>query len=176
MSFIQDAMVISNTSKNPERAMALWDYITTDEEAFDLFYYGIEGLSYELNDKDEITMINTDTYGMSTMWAVRNSNYIKNSAGTPDRYVELRKQWDDEIAVSNGSQKYRAFVFDTAAIETEYTTCVNVHQQYWWPLELGYTDPVTGLAEYQKMMEAAGIEKVRTELQRQLDEYVAAMK
>lgn len=176
MSFIQDAMVISNTSKNPERAMALWDYITTDEEAFDLFYYGIEGLSYELNDKNEISMINTDTYGMSTMWAVRNSNYIKNTAGTPDAYVQLRKQWDEEIAVSNGSQKYRAFVFDTAAIETEYTTCVNVHQQYWWPLELGYTDPVAGLEEYQKMMEAAGVEKVRTELQRQLDEYVAAMK
>ena len=52
----------------------------------------------------------------------------------------------------------------------------NVHQQYWWPLELGYTDPVSGLKEYQEKMEAAGIEKVREVLQQQLDAYVAGLK
>lgn len=175
LSFTQDAMVISNTSQNPERAMAVWDYLTTDEEVFDLFYYGIEGVSYELNDKGEITMIDTDNYSTSSMWAVRNSDFLKNSVGTPDHYDELKSEWDAVIDENSGAQKYRSFVFDTSEIETEYTTCVNVHQQYWWPLELGYTDPVTGLEEYQKMMEAAGIETVRAELQRQLDEYVKSL-
>lgn len=175
LSFTQDAMVISTTSKNPERALALWDYLTTDEEAFDLFYYGIEGVSYELNDKDEITMINTDNYNVSSMWAVRNSDFLKNSVGTPAAYDKMEENWNSEIKDDVGAQRYRSFVMDTSAIETEYTACVNVHQHYWWPLELGYTDPVSGLAEYQKMMEAAGIEKVRTELQRQLDEYIASM-
>ena len=32
LSFTQDAMVISNTSKHPERALALWNLITTDRE------------------------------------------------------------------------------------------------------------------------------------------------
>ena len=175
LSFTQDAMVISNTSKHPERALALWDYLTTDEEAFTLFYYGIEGVSFSLNDKDEITMIDTDNYTTSSMWAVRNSNFLKNSVGTPASYDEMKAQWDAQIDDNKGAQKYRSFVLDTSAIETEWTACVNVHQQYWWPLELGYTDAVSGLAEYQKMMEAAGINTVIEEIQRQVDEYVASL-
>lgn len=175
LSFTQDAMVISNTSKNPERALAVWDLLTTDEEVFTLFYYGIEGVSYELNDKDEITMIDTDNYKESTMWAVRNSSFMKNAVGTPDSYDALKASWDAAIVEGQGAQKYRSFVLDTSTVETEYSACLNAHQQYWWPLELGYTDPVDGLAEYQKMMEAAGIEKVKAEFQRQLDEYVASL-
>lgn len=175
LSFTQDAMVISNTSKNPERAMALWDYLTTDEEAFDLFYYGIQGTSYDLNDKGEVTMIDTDNYNTSSMWAVRNSEFLKNSVGTPAHYDELKTEWNAYIKDDQGAQKFRSFVFDTSSVETQYTACVNVHQQYWWPLELGYTDAATGLQEYQKMMEAAGIEDVRAALQSQLDAYVASL-
>ncbi|MBD5102534.1 MAG: ABC transporter substrate-binding protein, partial [Subdoligranulum sp.] len=176
LSFTQDAMVIANNSKHPERALALWDYLTTNEEAFMLFYYGIEGVSYELNDKGEITMIDTDNYNTSSMWAVRNSDYMHNGAGTPEAYDQLKQEWDSTIQDGKGAQSFRSFVVDTSSIQTEYDACVSTHQQYWWPLELGYTDPVSGLAEYQKMMEAAGIEKVREEIQRQLDEYLASMK
>ena len=48
-----------------------------------------------------------------------------------------------------------------------------IRDRYWWPLELGYTDPVEGLKDYQSKMEAAGVEKVREELKRQLDDYLA---
>ena len=50
LPFTQDACVIPTTSENPERALALWDYITTDEEAYRAFVYGIEGTSYEIID------------------------------------------------------------------------------------------------------------------------------
>ena len=39
-----------------------------------------------------------------------------------------------------GTAKFRGFSVNTTSIETEYAACQNVHQQYWWPLELGYTD------------------------------------
>lgn len=175
LSFTQDAMVISNTSRNPERALALWDFLTTNEEAFTLFYYGIEGVSYELNENDEVNMLDPDNYNVSSMWAVRNSDFIKNAVGTPEDYDTMVTEWDAYITDGQMSQKYRSFVPNTDAIETEYSACLNVHQQYWWPLELGYTDAETGLEEYKSMMEAAGIEKVREELQRQLDEYIAEL-
>lgn len=174
-SFTQDAMVISNTSRNPERALALWDFLTTNEDAFMLFYYGIEGVSYELDENDEITMLDSDNYNVSSMWAVRNSDFMKNSVGTPEEYDTMRADWDAYIKDGQGAQKYRSFVMNTDAIETEFSACLNAHQQYWWPLELGYTDAETGLEEYQSMMEAAGIEKVKEELQRQLDEYIAGL-
>ena len=175
MAFTQDAMVISNTSKHPERALALWDLITTDREAFDAFFYGIEGVSYELNDKGEVKTLDPDNYAASAMWAARTTELNRNGIGTPDRTVELKKEWDAYIKDGVGSQKYRSFVLDTSSIETEYAACQNVHQQYWWPLELGYTEPVSGLKEYQEKMEAAGIEKVREVLQQQLDAYIAGL-
>lgn len=176
LSFTQDAMVISNTSKNPERALAVWDLLTTDQEAFNLFYYGIEGVSYEVNDQNQVTMLDPDNYSTSSMWAVRNSDFVMDSVGTPDFYNELKEEWNSQIKDGQGAQKYRSFVPDTSSVETQYSACLNAHQQYWWPLELGYTDAETGLEEYKKMMEAAGIEDVRAELQAQLDEYVASMK
>ena len=119
MAFTQDAMVISNTSKHPERALALWDLITTDREAFDAFFYGIEGVSYELNDKGEVKTLDPDNYAASAMWAARTTELNRNGIGTPDRTVELKKEWDAYIKDGVGSQKYRSFVLDTSSIETE---------------------------------------------------------
>ncbi len=52
-----------------------------------------------------------------------------------------------------------------------------MHQQYWWPLELAYTDAESGLQEYEEKMEVAGIEeRIREEVQRQLDEYLDSLK
>lgn len=175
LAYTQDAMVISNTSENPERALALYDLITTDEEAFRAFYYGIEGVSYELNDKDEVTMLDPDNYGQSPLWTARTNDFELGEVGTPDDYYELEEKLKTNYTEGEKSQKFRSFVPITASIETEYAACQNVHQQYWWPLELGYTDPVAGLEEYKAKMEAAGIEKVRETLQAQLDEYVAGL-
>ena len=46
-----------------------------------------------------------------------------------------------------------------------------------WPLQLGYTDNVeASIADYKKAMQAAGIDKVVEECQKQLDAYIAAQK
>ena len=67
LPYTQDCMVISNTSKNPERAMALWDLITNDQEVYDAFYYGVEGTSYELNDEGQV-----QGSGYGQLWNERN--------------------------------------------------------------------------------------------------------
>lgn len=176
MSFTQDAFVISNTSENPERAVAAYELITSDEEVYRAFYNGIEGVSYNIIDGQIDTTLDPDNYGQSALWAARTKEFNLPTYGTPDEYKEWTDKFDAYIQDGVGSQAYRSFVIDTTSIETEYAACQNVHQQYWWPLELGYTDAVTGLAEYKSKMEAAGIAKVMEVLQGQLDEYVANMK
>ena len=110
------------------------------------------------------------------MWAARNSQFHLDTAGSPEDLKEWKASFDEKITDGVGCQKYRSFVLDTASIETEYAACQSVHQQYWWPLELGYTDVKTGLAEYQEKMKAAGVDKVKEVLQQQLNEYVANQK
>lgn len=173
LPYTQDTMVVSNTSKNPERAMALWELLTSDQDVYDAFYYGVLGTTYELNDKGQYKITDNNTYAVSNMWAVRTSEFNRDIDGTPDSYGEWKKTFEDTIASDETAEKYSSFSLDTSSIETEYAACLSVHQQYWWPLELGYTDATTGLKEYQEKMEAAGIEKVREVLQKQLDKYVA---
>ena len=170
-SFMQDGLAISNTSKNPERALAWYDLITGDEEAFRAWDYGIEGTSYEVID-GQVKMLNTDDYAESSLWAARTPDFFLPVYGSPSDLREMEKASDAKIQDGVGCQKFRGMNIDTSKVETEYAACINAHQQYWWPLELGYTDPVTGLEEYKQKMQAAGIDKVIEEFQRQLDEYL----
>lgn len=176
LPFTQDALVVSNTSKNPERALALYDLITNDEEAFRAFFYGIEGTSYEIID-GQIRNLDADNYAFSACWAARTTEFNLDSYGAPADLKTFKDGFDEHIKEMDGegTQKYRGFAINTSSIETEYAACQNVHQQYWWPLELGYTDAESGLKDYQAKMEAAGIEKVREVIQGQLDEYIASL-
>jgi ABC-type sugar transport system, periplasmic component len=175
LPYTQDAMVISNTSKNPERAMALWDLITSDREVFDAFFYGVLDTTYKLDDKGDYSVTDPNKYAVSDMWAARTTEFNRNIKGTPDDYKTMKEGFETQIKSNDSSEKFAAFTLDTSSIETEYAACQSVQQQYWWPLELGYTDSKKGLEEYKQKMEAAGIEKVRAALQKQLDDYVAKM-
>ena len=177
LPFTQDSLVISITSDNPERALMLYELITSDEDAFNAFFYGIEGTSYEFVD-DQVKALNSDDYGFSACWAARTTEFTKDSYGAPPDLKEQKAGFDKHIEEKNGEgcQKYQGFNINTSNIETEYAAVQNVIQQYWQPLELAYVDIESGLKDYQAKMEAAGIEKVREELQKQLDEYAASMK
>ena len=175
LPYTQDCMVISNTSENPERALALWNLLTTDQEAYDAFYYGILGTTYDLNDKGQYTILDTDLYNTNAMWAVRTKDLNRNQAGVPDDYNTIRDEWEKEIDPKKGQEQYASFVLDTSNITTEVAACTSAYQQYGWPLELGYTNDVNAsIEEYKNAMEAAGIDKVIEECQKQLDAYRSA--
>lgn len=173
LPYTQDCMVISNTSKNPERAMAFWNLLTTDQELYDALMYGVEGTTYTLNEKGEFEITDTDLYGEGAMWGARTEGLTRNVIGTPEDYDTDKEKWEEEIVEGQGTEKYVGFVFDSSSIETEIAACANVDQQYWWPLELAYTDADTGMKEYTEKMKSAGIDKIVEEAQKQLDAYVA---
>lgn len=175
IAFTTDSMVISNTSKNPERAMALWELITNDQEVYNAFYYGVEGVSYTLNDKNEFEILDTDLYAASAMWAARTPEFNLSQVGSADDYDSLRQGFEDSIQAGVGAERFIGFTVDTSSFETELSACNNVWQQYWWPMELGYTDWETALPEYEEKMKAAGIDKVVEEIQKQLDEYMVSL-
>jgi putative aldouronate transport system substrate-binding protein len=178
MSFTQDALAISNTSRNPERALMLWELITNDEDVFRAFFYGIEGKSYRIvnqNGAQYVEALNTNDYTFSNCWAARTNDFALPTIGAPSDLQTHKKGYDAYIKDGVGTQKFRSFTIDTSSIETEYAACQNVHRQYWFPLELAYVDTVRGLREYKEKMEAAGIEKVRTVLQAQLDAYLKSL-
>ena len=155
--------------------MALWNLITTDQEVYDAFYYGVLGTSYELDEDGNFSITDSDLYSTNAMWAARTSEFNRYQAGSPDDVADMKEEFEESIEADDSAEKYAAFVIDTTEIETEYAAVQNVIQQYWKPLELGYTDMESGLAEFQEKMEAAGIDTILEVVQEQLDEYVAGL-
>lgn len=174
LPFTQDACVLPTTCSDPARALALYDYITTDKEANMAFLSGIEGTTYEIVD-DQIKTINVEEdYGASGMWAARNSEFNIPTYGAPADVLTMKADWDAYIKETGNhhSQYLAGFTVDTTSVETEYAACQNVVQQYWWPLECGLVSDVdASLAEFQEKMEAAGVQKVIDTFQAQLDQY-----
>jgi putative aldouronate transport system substrate-binding protein len=52
----------------------------------------------------------------------------------------------------------------------------NVYEQYGKPLRLGFVDPATGVDEYIKLMEAAGLQTVIDAYTAQAAAYIASNK
>jgi putative aldouronate transport system substrate-binding protein len=178
-SFTQDVAVVPATSKNPERALALYDLITNDEEVFRALFYGIEGVSYEVemeNGQERIVFPDSDNFAISNFWAARTDEFFLQYRGGPPDMADLKAAWAPRIKDGVGAQKFKALTLDTTAISTEYAAVNNVMTQYWNPLSLGFVDPVAGLAEFKANMEAAGIERIREHYQKQIDEYIAGLK
>jgi len=184
MPFTQDCMVISSTSRQPARALALWDLILNDQEAYNAFYYGIDGLTFKIHDiGGGVRQVENLAVGPlasqfepGRMWAARTPEFYLPNFGAPPELPAIKKGFDDQIARGSNAQKFRSFVMDTNPVETEFVNLTNTVREYWWPLELAYVDINSGLAEYKRQMEIAGIEKVKAELQRQLDAYIAKMR
>jgi putative aldouronate transport system substrate-binding protein len=177
-AFTQDVAVIPATSKNPERALALYDLITNDEAVFRALFYGIEGVSYSIeleNGEERIVFPDSDNFAISNLWAARTDEFFLQFRGGPPNLTSLRDSFKATIVDGEGGQKYRGLVLDTSAVDTEYGSINNVTTQYLYPLSIGLVDATTGLAEYKSAMEAAGVEKVREYFQKQLDDYIVSL-
>ena len=175
LPYTQDCIVISNTSQNPERAMAFIDLVTNDQEVYDALMYGVEGVTYTLNEEGQFAITDSDLYAEGALWAARTNEFKRNQFGTPADYDEQRAAFEASIVPGQGAEKFVGFTLDTTPIETELGTLTNLKQQYWWPLELGYTDVESGLDQFKTMCEVGGIDTVKAEMQRQLDEYIAGL-
>ena len=178
MSWTQDTCVVASSSRNPDRALDLYELIMSDEQVYRAFVYGIEGTTYRIhnvagqNQVEYISPAVPELYDQSRMWCARTPEFFLPVFGSPPECAPLMQGFQAGIREGVGAQKYRSFVPDFSSVEAENAACINAHMQYWWPLELAYVDVRTGLAEYERQMKAAGIDRVRAALQTQLDAYI----
>lgn len=171
-AYTQDAMVIPNSSENPERALMLLDKIRTDERYYDLLTYGVEGVDFIRNENGTFEMLNTDLFpGESGTWGFQTQEFKLISVRAPKDYAATLEKLES-LVVPN---VFRSFNMDTAPVKTEFAALQNVYSQYNLPLCGGVTNDVH--ADLQKLIDqanAAGYEKVKEEMQRQVDEFYAA--
>jgi putative aldouronate transport system substrate-binding protein len=63
------------------------------------------------------------------------------------------------------------FAMDTSALRTEVANCLTIYNKYWADIILGAVDPDVAVPQFYAEMQTAGYDKIKAELQRQIDEY-----
>jgi putative aldouronate transport system substrate-binding protein len=173
LSSIQDAMTVPTASKNPERGLMLLEKLRTESEFYDLFTYGRPGVDSTINADGTVTALNPEDFPLDLCgWGFRTTQLTRDQAGLPERY----QGYMDYIRGNIVPNKFRSYFMETDIIKNEFAAVQNVFTQYYKPLVVGYTDPVTGLEELKTQMKAAGDDVVVAELQKQIDNFVATYK
>lgn len=174
LSITHGAMAISAGSKNPERALMVYDLLRNDPDCYKLFCYGIEGVSYEVTADGLRTTpegYNQDTdniNGTTNFWWGRNDDLeIKDASRDWDKIDALYAEYD-KLKIE---YPYGQFVAEVDNIRSQISNINEINTNYMKQIAFGkYSGTAEDIvAEYQAALKAAGIDEVTAELQRQFD-------
>ena len=167
-SNITTLTAVSRTSANPDRAVMLIELVNNDPELYNLLSFGIEGSHYEKLD-DNTVRIDPNASYRAQNWVFGNvfNGYLVEG--------QAADTWEATKALNESAfvQPTFGFSFDDSAVKAEYANVMAVKAEYEPLLMTGTVDPETYLPEYLTKLRNAGADKVREELQRQLDAWAA---
>ena len=161
--------VVANVSKNKEKSVELLGLLNSDPELLNGLVWGVEGKAWEKAGEDKIKLL--DGYKPNTHMAAWNTgnNMILYTQDTLSD--DLVKERDKKIEESITSPTL-GFNFKTDKVKTEITNISNVMSRYKDSLNTGSVDPEKNVPKLINDLEKAGWDKVRDEMQTQLDEFL----
>ena len=163
---------VSNTSKHPEAAMKVLEALNTDVEVYRLISRGIEGKHYVVTDAKNgvvgfptgVTASN-NRYNPQTSWMF--GDLFNDYYSSPDVVGAWPLSLKDNQAAT--PSQALGFAFDPTNVKTELAQVQQSQQQYGLPLIMGRVDSSAGMQTYLSKLHDAGVDKVISEIQRQLD-------
>jgi hypothetical protein len=170
LNITHGAMAVAAKSKNPERALMVYDLLRNDPEIYRLFCYGIEGKHYTMGENNTLIRpagFDIDFQGVTTdFWWGRNDDLElrdSNWAWAPFDELDLRYK---EIAVP---YPYGQVIFNLDKIGTQIDNLSNIYNTYIPRIVFGkFNNPEAYIAEFRTALKTAGIEQVMAEVEAQL--------
>lgn len=168
---------ITEYSKYPEQAALVLNEMYVNADLVNPMVWGIEGVDYKVVNEEEKLVDFLDGQNAGN---VRYYNLIKDNLPNtyfcyqgvyeePHKYEAYQNWKSERMRVS----PYLGFVPDENAYANEATACKNVLDQYSSALWSGQLDPSVAYDQMIAELDAAGIETIREELQKQLNAWVA---
>jgi putative aldouronate transport system substrate-binding protein len=179
-----------------EMAMKFQELVNTDKEVRDILAYGVPGYHFEYRDvKDDAgnvlgqavvrTQAGSDGY---TPWRFSQANYAINSVEASEDTLNGTypapdlTQWDRYFAnvATAPESKISGFTFNYQSpidFSSQYAEISALKEEYMKNIQCGVVDPddpENGVPALRAKMEAAGLNDIIAEAQRQLDEYLAS--
>jgi hypothetical protein len=173
LSITHGAMALSAASKNPERALMVYDLLRNDPDVYKLFNYGIEGRQWETTAeglRQQPASYNKDVDEIATnFWWGRNDDLEIKDARLNWEAIEALYAEYDQLKID---YPYGQFIANVDNIQAQINNVNEIHTNYMKQISFGKFQGTAEeiVAKYQAELKAAGIEEVTAELQRQFDE------
>jgi putative aldouronate transport system substrate-binding protein len=159
-------MCVNARTKNAEACVQFLNLLNTDPELRNLVQYGIEGEHYTLDERNKVVLPQERTY-TGIQYTQGNFFLLNLTQADPDDKWEQFQDFNEKAVPSSTL----GFVADRSEISDELNLISNVSQKYWSNLITGTVDPQTELPKFIHELKLAGLDKVKEELQRQLDDF-----
>lgn len=176
---LNNAFAINKNAANPERLLMLLELLNTDEEAYDMFMYGIEGETYVKGEDGTIQYpegqdASTSTYLGWFYWPFVREQFDKPSGIITQAALDAEREWltKDSLVVS----PLTGFNPDTSAIKTDLAQRDQLYDEQGKLLLAGITggdDVDTAIQKYIDSQKAAGLDAIMSFMQEEADAYTA---
>lgn len=175
---LNNAFAINKNSANPERLLMLLELLNTDEDAYDLFMYGIEGQTYVKGEDGTINFPEGQDATNSTFlgwfyWPFVRAQFDKPSGKITPEALKLENEWldKDSLVVS----PLVGFNPDTSSIKTELAQRDQLYDEQGKLLLAGIienNDIDGAINRYIESQKAAGLDKILEYMQGEADKAV----
>lgn len=149
------------------------DLMKWNKEYVDTIWYGIKGKHWEPVGEDKYKSLpESANYkpGSNCPWGFRGP-LERWDANKPDNALNLLNSWKKQFTAYDYA---KTFKFDSSKVKNELAALENLKTTILIPMEMGFIDYETGIKKFEEGAKAAGLEKVYTELQTQIDAYKSA--
>ena len=172
--FTHGAMAVSANSRNPEKALQVYDLIRNDKDIYMLFNFGIEGVDYIITADGKMGY--PEGYDSSTMSLGTDFWWGRNDAFELPRTTQAPNK-DEIIAELNASAKdypYSTLRVNKANIDPTLAAMSGVLSEYIPQLQYGkFDDPEAAIAEMRQKLKDVGYEDARASIQADMDAWAA---
>lgn len=161
-------MAVSSGSKYPEQSVKFIEMMNTDAKLQNLLSFGVEGVHYNFNDNGQVVY----TEKMDDFQAT----HFTLGTGVVRALTEA-----DELDIKEREKAYQeslqhsallGFTFDPSNVQTEVSNLQNVRDEFVSSLATGSVDPAEYLPKMNEKLQAAGVQTVIDEVQKQINEWI----
>ncbi len=168
-SILHGAMAISSRSKNPERALMVYDMLRNDEECYRLIRYGIQGVQYNITDNGMLERPSGYNEAKDNMvtdfwWGRRDEYEIPDANYSWDDYYSLVNSYE-HVAIN---YPWEGVPFSVPEVNANLDDIIAVCDKYIPMISTGQYQgaPEAKVAEFRRELTRAGFERVTGQLQR----------
>jgi putative aldouronate transport system substrate-binding protein len=173
--FTHGAMAVSANSKNPEKAIEVYELIRNDKENYMLFNYGIEGEDYVITADGKLDR--PAGWDSSTMSLDTNYWWGRMDEFEPVRTTDAPNKAEviAELDATAKDYPYSTFLPNKDAINPTLAAMSGVLTEYIPQLQYGkFADPAAAIAEMRQKLKDVGYEDARAAIQADMDAWKTA--